>query len=432
LGFILAASGSAVGLGNIWRFPYVTQENGGGIFVLLYLACVFFIGFPVMLGELTLGRHAEKNPVGAYRSISRGWSFLGYLGVLTGAAILSYYGVVAGWTVGYLVKSIAGDLDPDAFGGFVADWRLQVGYLVAFLGLTAFVVAGGVRAGIERASSILMPVLLVLMIGLIVRGLTLPTAGDGLRFYLTPDLDKVTGVTAVSALGQAFFSLSLGMGAMITYGSYIRKDDNLVTSALSVVTFDTLVALLAGFLVFPVIGHGLECKGPTLVFVAMLDQFSRMPGGTIVAILFFLCLAVAALTSTVSLLEVPVAWLIDERGMSRRSAVAWVSGGTLLLGIPSALSLGAVPGLTQFIGEKSFLDVMDYLFGNLSLTIGAMLMSLFLVYRWGIGNAAEEVKRGYPRFGRFVAVWRVLLGFVVPLVTLGIFAYMLWTGEGLS
>ncbi len=432
IGFILAAAGSAIGLGNIWRFPYVTNENGGGMFVLLYLVAILFLGLPVMLAELTIGRHTEKNPVGAFGAIAPGWRFVGYLGVATGVAILSYYGVVAGWTVGYVVKSAAGTLDPGGFGAFIGDPTLQVGYMVAFMALTMVVVAFGVKEGIERMAQVLMPLLLLLMVGLVIRGLTLPTAAEGLHFYLYPNLDKITPKTVVFAIGQAFFSLSLGMGAMITYGSYLSKKDNLASSAAWVVGFDTVIALLAGFLIFPVIGKGLEKGGPTLVFVTMIEQFNAMAGGRWIALLFFLLLAIAALTSTVSLLEVATAYLVDEKGMKRRTAVVSVSAVTVALGIPSALSLGAVPGLSSIIGGKGFLDLMDFLFGNVSLTLGALLTCIFLAYRWGIGNAADEVASSYPQFRRWVMAWRILLGIVAPVAIATILVYVLVTGEGVG
>ncbi len=426
LGFVLAAAGSAIGLGNIWRFPFVTQQNGGGIFVLIYILFVAIIGFPVMLGELTIGRHTQKNPVGAYKSLAKGWVWLGYLCVAGGIGILSYYGVVAGWTVGYLVKSMTGDLDPQGFGKFLANAPLQIGYLVLFIGITGAVVAAGVQKGIERMSEVLLPLLFVLMIGLIIRAFTLPNAMEGLKFYLMPDFSKISASTFLAATGQAFFSLSLGMGAMITYGSYLDKKDNLVTSAIAVVSADTLIAILAGLLIFPVIGHGLGKGGPSLVFVTMIEQFSQMQGGQIVAILFFLLLAIAALTSTVSLMEVGVAYLVDEHGLSRPKAVGILMVPLLALGIPAALSLGAVDSLSNIVGGKGFLDIMDFVFGNLGLTIGALFMCIFLVYRWGIWKAAKEVLSGSPGFGKYVWVWKLLLGYVVPAFIVSLLVYNLY------
>ncbi len=431
LGFVLAAAGSAVGLGNIWRFPYVTQENGGGAFVLFYILAILVIGLPVMLGELTIGRHSQKNPVGAYRKIAPRWSFVGVLGVVTGIAILSYYSVVAGWTLGYVIKSIGGDLDPAAFGGFIGNAPLQIGYLLVFITVTGFVVALGVQKGIENMARVLMPLLVLLMLGLIVRGLMQPTAMDGLEFFLLPNFSAVSGKTVLYAVGQAFFSLSLGMGVMITYGGYIEKKDNLVTSAIAVVGFDTLIAIMAGFLIFPLIGHGLAKGGPTLVFITMIEQFNQMTGGRWVALLFFFMLAVAALTSTVSLLEVVTSYFVDEWKLTRRKSVVIVVAISVALGIPSALSLGAVPGLSNVVGGMGFLDLMDFLFGNLSLSIGAFLMCIFLVYRWGIQNAAQEILGSAPGFAPYVKGWRALMGGIVPLAILALILYMIVTGGSL-
>ncbi len=431
IGFILAAAGSAIGLGNIWRFPYVTQENGGGIFVLFYLLAVVAIGLPVMLAEITLGRHTGKNPVGAFGAIDPKWKFVGALGVLTGTAILSYYGVVAGWTLGYVLKSAQGELSPEAFGAFVADPVAQVSYMVLFLAVTALVVALGVQKGIERMSRFLMPLLLLLLLGLIVRSLTLPTAAEGLRFYLWPNFEAVSAKTFLFAVGQAFFSLSLGMGAMMTYGGYLSKKENLVSSAVAVVGLDTLIAILAGFLIFPVIGHSLDKGGATLVFVTMIQQFNTMPGGQIVALFFFVLLALAALTSTVSLLEVATAYLTDEWKLSRKFSVAILFLFCSLLAVPSALSLGAVDWLST-LGGKGFLGWFDFLFGNISLTLGALLTCLFLAYRWGVKNAAVEIAEGCSWFEPLLPLWRVLLGVVVPLAILVLLGYMLITGAGLG
>ncbi|GAB4297673.1 MAG: sodium-dependent transporter [Myxococcota bacterium] len=432
LGFILAASGSAVGLGNIWRFPYITAENGGGIFVLIYIVFVATVGLSVMLVELTIGRHAESNPVGALRKVAPGaLSSLGYLFVFTGIAILSYYGVVAGWTVGYLVKSVFGELDADSFGGFIQNPTLQISYLAFFILITTGVVYFGVKEGIEKMSTILMPILLLLLIALIARGLFLPTAAEGLKFYLVPDFDKVSVKTFLYAVGQAFFSLSLGMGAMITYGSYIEKKENLLTCASSVVFFDTLVAFLAGLLIFPVVGGVIEKGGPTLVFVTLIKIFHDMPGGQIIAIVFFLLLAIAALTSTVSLHEVATAYLVDERKLNRHIAVWLVGGITLLLGIPSALSLGAVKWLSGLLG-KGFLGIMDFVFGNIALTFGAMMLCIIAAYKWRLKNAVKEIEIGFPNFGKYKNIWGFFVSYISPLAIALMLIYVLITGEGLG
>ena len=442
LGFILAASGSAIGLGNIWRFPYATGANGGGAFVLIYLVCTLVLGLAVMWAELAVGRATQKNPVGALRALAprSPWVLLGYLGLLTGAAILSYYGVVAGWTLGYLYHGFRGNLsqgDPgEFFGAFVADWKQQVLYLALFMGLTMAVVGGGVRQGIERISKVLMPLLLLMLLGLIVNALMQPQAMAGLRYYLMPDFSQVTTMTFVYALGQAFFSLSLGMGAMLTYGSYMSRKEDLAKAGIYVVLFDTAIALMAGLIIFPVLGGAPRGGGPGLVFVVLIQQFRSMPAGWLVGQIFFLLLAVAALTSTVSLLEVVVSYLVDELKLKRIVAVLLSGVGILLVGVPSALSLGAVPGFSELmtIGGKpaGFLDVMNYLFGNLSLTVGALLLCLFVVLRWKPANAVAEIVSSAPWFRSLAKPWIVCVAVLCPLAVFGLLAYMLVTGQGLG
>ncbi|MBI4418265.1 MAG: sodium-dependent transporter, partial [Ignavibacteriales bacterium] len=327
IGFILAAAGSAIGLGNIWRYPYVTGQNGGAAFVLLYLGCVLLIGIPILLAELSLGRHTTLNPVGAFKKLSksRAWPLVGYLGVITGAGILSFYLVVAGWTLGYIVRTIIPS--SESFGQFVANPFEELGYFAAFLLLTMYVVLGGVERGIERWSKLLMPALFVILTLLIIYNLTLDGAMKGVEFYLSPDFSKIKGSTFLAALGQAFFSLSLGMGTMITYGSYISKKENIPVSAAAVALSDTLIAFLAGLMIFPALfAVAVEpTQGPSLVFEVLPRVFATMPGGVFLGLLFFILLAIAALTSTVSLLEVPVAFLVDQKQWTRKKAVLVVS-----------------------------------------------------------------------------------------------------------
>lgn len=419
-GFILAAAGSAIGLGNIWRFPYITGMYGGAAFVLVYLVCVFAIGIPLLIAELTLGRHTSLNPVGAIRAVSKSrfWPLVGYLGVITGVGILSYYAVIAGWTVGYIFRTIAHS--STGFGSFVADPVVEIGYFALFLLLTAGVVVGGVERGIERWSKILMPLLLVILLGLIAFALTLEGASGGVEFYLKPDLSKISGSTILAALGQAFFSLSLGMGTMITYGSYISKRENLALSAAGVALADTLIAVLAGLVIFPAlfsVGQA-PTQGPGLVFNVLPKIFEMMPGGTIVGVFFFILLAIAALTSTVSLLEVPVAFLVDQKKWSRRKAVVIVTLIVFIVGLPSALSQGAIPALgsVAWFGGMDFLGMMDFLFGNLSLTLGGLLLAILVGWIWGTRRASEELLLGAgPWYAALAPGWSFMLKFVCPL-----------------
>ncbi len=323
-GFILAASGSAIGLGNIWRFPYVVGEGGGAAFVVIYLGFVFLLGAAVMLAELALGRHTDRNPVGAFEATAPGtlWKLVGLIGVITGVAILSFYAVIAGWTVGYLFKTVTGGFSQTItaqesqaiFESFASNPTASVGLLFMFLAVTSMVVLRGVSGGIERVSKTLMPILFALLILLAIRSVTLSGAGAGLEFYLAPDFSRISAGTFPAALGQAFFSLSLGMGAMITYGSYVSKKINLVTSTGIICLFDTLIALLAGLIIFPALFHaGLSpASGVGLVFQVLPTLFAELPAGQLFGAAFFLLLAIAALTSTIALLEVPVSYVIDE------------------------------------------------------------------------------------------------------------------------
>ncbi len=423
MGFILAAAGSAVGLGHIWRFPYVTGENGGAAFVLLYIASVFVIGVPILFAELTLGRRTQRNPVGAIKTVAprSGWKYLGYLGVSCGVFILSYYALIAGWTFGYIFKTLV--RDSTSFQQFSDNAVLSALLYVIFILMTVGVVYGGVQKGIERWSKILMPVLPVILLSIIVYGLTLPGAMAGVRFYLRPDLSGVTGNTVLIALGQAFFANSLGMGTMVTYGSYLDRKQNIASSGIGVVSFGILISLLAGLAIFPaVFAMGKSpAAGPELVFVVLPEIFRMMPGGIVVGTLFFILLAIAALTSTISLLEVPVAFLIDEKGLRRKVATWLVGGVTVLFGIPSALSFGASDVFTRLpvFGGISFFGMMDYIFGNVALPLGGVMFALLVGWRWGIHEAIKEICQGNEKFrGLPSKVWGVLLRYVCPVVIL--------------
>jgi NSS family neurotransmitter:Na+ symporter len=423
LGFVLAAAGSAIGLGNIWRFPYVAGENGGAAFVILYLACILFICLPYLFAELIVGRVSHKNPVGALKAIAPNtpWWIVGGIGVLTGVFILSYYGVIAGWAFGYIFKGFAAA--DTTFGEFIANPTYVVPLFALFLGFTVVVVLGGVEAGIERFSKILMPILLVLMFVVIIRGLTLPGAQAGLEFYLKPDFSKITGGTVLAALGQAFFSLSLGMGAMITYGSYLPKTANIRNAGASVAVFDTGIALLAGLMIYPaVFATGKDPnEGPALVFDTLPAVFDAMPMGELIAVVFFILISIAALTSTVSLLEVVTSYVVDEHRWSRRKSVFTVAAITFVVGLPSALSQGAVPALGgegfSILGQGDFLSLMDFIWGNISLALGALLLSVFVGWIWGRRGAEAELKTGGENIpDGHVHVWWTFLKYVCPVV----------------
>jgi NSS family neurotransmitter:Na+ symporter len=424
IGFIFAAAGSAIGLGNIWRFPYIVGENGGAAFVLLYIIFVVLIGLPYMFAELALGRSSQKNPVGAIDSIKQGslWKWVGLLGVLTGIGILSFYGVIAGWTFGYILKTATGNIGE--FGDFVSNPVIVLLLFAFFMFITTMIVYGGVEGGIERWSKILMPVLFILLVGLIIYSNTLEGSGKGLTFYLQPDFSKITGRTMLAALGQAFFSMSLGMGLMITYGSYVSKKENLISSAFFIGLFDTVIAIMAGLIIFPALFAMGESPtaGPSLVFVVLPKLFTQMPGGIMVGAFFFILLSVAALTSTISLLEVPVAYMVDEKKVSRKKIVWIVAFVTYIIGIPSALSQGASDFFTEFsilperLSSPGFLGHMSFLWGDFSLALGAFLLSIFVGWVWGAKNAAMELESGSPFFAKSKPIWIFMIRYFIPIV----------------
>ena len=426
LGFILAASGSAVGLGNIWKFPYVVGQNGGGAFVLIYLICIFVIGTPIMLAEFTLGRKTNRNPVGAFDQLKPGstWTGIGYMGVLAGFLILSFYGVVGGWTFAYVAKSISGSVlafpSPkeagEFFGNFIGNTGEVLFYHALFMATCIAIVLRGIHGGIEKACNILMPTLVVILFLLMLRSLTLDGAMEGVAFYLTPDFSKITANVVLIALGQAFFSLSLGMGCMITYGSYLSEKENLTSSTVYVVIFDTLIALLVGMVIFPaVFAMGLEpTEGPGLVFSVLPTVFADMPLGRGVAVIFFVLLAIAAITSGISLLEVVVAYFIDQKGWERKRAVLWVGSAIFVFGVPSGLSFGIFADF-KLLG-MTFFDHVDNVASNYLLPLGGMLTAVFVGWVWGTQNAHKEIeKHDNGLMFPWAQCWEFLIRYITPV-----------------
>jgi NSS family neurotransmitter:Na+ symporter len=433
IGFVLAAAGSAVGLGNIWKFPYEAGQNGGAMFLLVYLIFTVIICYPIMVGEIAIGRKAKLDAYGSYKKIGgKKWGLLGLFGILCGVMILSFYNVVAGWAFGYFIEISFGKLlqEPDFgdfFGRYTADYWDNLIFSICFMVITAFIVVRGISGGIEKASKILMPTLFAILIGLIIYSLTLENAMDGVRFYLLPDVSKLNIETIYSALGQAFFSLSLGMGALITYGSYIDKNQNIITSAAMISVMDVAVAFLAGMLIFPLVfSQGqTPTEGPGLVFVVLPGIFEAMGPfvGRLVGGGFFLLLCFAALTSTISLLEVPVAYLVDEKKLPRTGVVWGLAALIFIIGLPSMLSQGAIPELSalSWYDDKSFLDFVAEVFSDISLPLGGALMSIFIAYRWKTKNMSEEIANGYPAYrGSFIEKFiNLVITFLAP-ITLGL------------
>lgn len=426
LGFILAAAGSAVGLGNIWRFPTEAASNGGGAFLIIYLICCFLIGFPVMMAEISMGRKTGKNPVGAFKALSSNkfYPLIGMWGVLCGVMILSFYTVVAGWTVSYVFEEIlffAGHPEWATWIGNTGNGWLNAIFSMAFMSATISIIMGGVSDGIERATKTLMPLLFVILVVLIGYVALQPGSSKGLTTYLSPDFSMVTPALIFDAMGQAFFSLSLGMGALITYGSYLSKKENVPQAAALVTTTDTIVAFMAGLLIIPAMylaqaqgitifdGSGDLIAGPALIFQVLPSLFHELGGlwGAALGVTFFVLLSVAALTSTISLLEVPVSYAIDEFQVRRKKAALYIGLGILTISLVISF-------------QTSLIGILDTVFSQIGLPLGGILICLFLSYEWKVENAFEELDTGNPGFSQSLVgkVWKIMVMIVCPIVIL--------------
>ena len=435
IGFILAATGSAVGLGNIWRFPYITGENGGAAFVFIYLVCILLLGLPILIAEIVIGRHTEKDPVGAFKAMLGGtkWEFVGYLGVASGFLILAFYSVVGGWTLGYIVKSLTGtaasiknvESAKTVFNDFISSpWETLL-YHFLFIAACMFIVTKGIKDGIEKWNKILMPLLFGILLILIIRGITMDGGMRGLSFYLNPDFSKITTKTIILALGQSFFSLSLGMGAMITYGSYLSPKEKILNSSVFILLFDTLIALFAGFAIFPAVFamNMSPAEGPGLVFHIIPTVFGNMAYGNVFLILFFVLLFIAALTSGMSLLEVVVAYIIDERGWSRRKAVYVFGSVIFLIGIPASLSFNVMKGVTVFLGNNYF-DFLEKLTTNYMLPIGGFFIAMALGWKYGLDKTIHELDPD-TRIISVKELWAFAIKFLSPFFLLVVFIMLI-------
>ncbi|MCF6139187.1 sodium-dependent transporter [Pseudalkalibacillus berkeleyi] len=431
-GFMLAAMGSAIGLGNIWKFPYITGENGGGAFIIVYLICIALIGIPIMLAEFSVGRNTQKDAVGSFKELTPGkpWFITGIFGVMSAFLILSFYGVVAGWALSYTTKAISGDLlavpaekMADHFGGFIGASLGPIIWQLLFMGLVIIIVVKGIKQGIEKWNKILMPTLGILLVVLAIRGLTLPGSGEGFSFLFSPDFSALNAEAVLVALGHAFFSLSLGMGTMITYGSYVPQNVKLPTAAVGVSMADTGFALLAGLAIFPaVFAFGMDPgAGPGLIFITLPAVFEQMPLGQFFSILFFLLISMAALTSAISILEVPVAYFMRKFEWTRKKAT-WILGTIIFLfGVPSSLSLGAWSEFTIF--GKGFFDAVDYLASNILLPLGGLLTALFV--GWALGKKKSLEIGGLREGGLWGMLWIWSLRLVAPILILIVMASVL-------
>jgi NSS family neurotransmitter:Na+ symporter len=429
IGFVLATAGSAVGLGNLWRFPYMTGTMGGGAFVLVYLLILIVVGVSLLLVEFTVGRSGKANAVDSYRKISPKMVWIGYLGFFSAFIFLSYFSVVGGWTIHYALSSLTGlfKLGADEMGGFFGDFIgnpvIPLIYHLIFMSATVYIIASGIEHGIEKWSMILMPALFVMMLILVVRSLTLPGAIAGVGWYLKPDFSKINLSVIVAALGQVFFSLSVGMSGMVTYASYLKRKDNLPKTALQVSLTDTAVALVAGFMIFPAIfAFGMEPgQGVGLMFITLPALFSQMPLGSIFSFIFFILVFIAALTSSISILEMPVAYIIEKKNMARPKAAILVGGISFVLGIAVSFSFGIWGGFTVF-GQNIF-GLFDYFGSNISLPLGALGASIAVGWFWNKKGATDEITNGgeLAQIRGVANTWYFLVKYIIPIFIFVIF-----------
>jgi len=429
--FVLAATGSAVGLGNIWKFPYIAGENGGGAFVLIYLVCIAVVGLPVMIAEIMLGRRGRRSPINTMAELSReegrssAWHFLGWSGVLAGFLILSYYSVIAGWAINYVLEMASGTFNGTSaervqtvFNELLADPLKLTMWHTLFIIATMVVVARGVRGGLEKAVMFLMPALFVLLIILLGYAMNSGAFMDGLAFLFTPDFSAISREGVLTAMGHAFFTLSLGMGAIMIYGSYMRSEDSIARTAIMIVIADTVVALVAGMAIFPIVfANGLEPgAGPGLVFQTLPLAFGQMGGGLLFGTLFFILLFFAAWSSSISLIEPAVTWLVENRRLKRVTASIICGVATWTLGMGTVLSFNLWSEVKWF--DKTFFDLLDFLTANIMLPLGGLFIAIFT--GWAMSRRSKEDEMATKHLFAFNA-WNFLLKYVTPLAVLIVF-----------
>lgn len=432
--FILAATGSAVGLGNIWKFPYITGENGGGTFVLVYLLCIALIGVPIMMAEIMLGRRGKQSPINTMKALakeecrSKSWKWLGWMGVIAGFLILSYYSVIAGWAMSYVFSTgggvflgVTADGANSIFTDLVSDPGRLLAWHTIFMVITMAVVARGVKNGLEKAVTLLMPLLFCMLVMVVLYSMTTGYFMEGVRFLFTPG--SIDGEGILIAMGHAFFTLSLGMGAIMVYGSYLSNEHSIVQASFLIALADTVVALLAGMAIFPIVfANGLEPgAGPGLIFQTLPIAFGHMPGGTIVGVVFFMLLVFAAWTSAISLIEPAVAYLVENKGMNRIFASVWIGGFTWLVGLGTVFSFNVWEDITFSIPflftDLTFFDTLDYLTANIMLPIGGLFIAIFAAWVMRESSVKEELAT-YPKM---YSAWRFLVRYITPVAVIVVF-----------
>ncbi len=436
IGFVLAAAGSAVGLGNIWRFPYLAAQYGGGIFLLVYIILAVTFGFALMCAEIAIGRKTGLSPIGAYAKLNKKFTFLGWLGALVPVIILPYYCVIGGWVTKYLTVFISGEHAAAAqdgfFDTFISSPMEPIGWFFIYLGITAIVVLLGVEKGIEKVSKVMMPVLIVLTVIIAVYSMTLPGALDGVVYYLKPNFEKLSVTTVLAAMGQLFYSMSLAMGIMITYGSYMKKDVSIESSVRQISAFDTGIAFLAGLMIIPSVfafSGGDETalgKGPGLMFVTLPKVFEAMQGGTVIGIVFFLLVLLAALTSSISLMETVVSIVMDKIHCNRRIACLIVFIASIVIGLPSALGYGTLADV-KVIG-MAFLDFFDFISNSVIMPIVALITCIFVGYILKPKAIIEEVEIS----GKFKAktLFTVVIKYIAPVCIVLILVFSILEATG--
>jgi len=429
--FILAATGSAVGLGNIWKFPYITGENGGGAFVIVYLVCIAAIGIPIMMVEILLGRRGRSTPINAMKRLcaeanaNPAWQIIGWSGMLAGFLILSFYSVIAGWALSYVLESMTGTFngaDAAVVGAHFDSLLASPGGLIfwhtIFMVMTMVVVARGVEQGLEKAVRFLMPALLVLLIIMVGYAMNMGEFMQGVSFLFNPDFSKITGNGILIAMGHAFFTLSLGMGAIMIYGAYLPRDASITKTSVIIAIADTLVALLAGLAIFPIVfANGLEPgSGPGLIFVTLPIAFGQMPGGLIFGTLFFILLSFAAWSSAISLIEPAVTWLVENKGIKRFRACVIAGVITWTVGLGTVLSFNKASDVKLF--DKTFFDLLDYLTANIMLPLGGLFMAIFAAWIIPKAMVKHELDSNHPELFK---TWLVLVKFVTPIAVIIVF-----------
>lgn len=434
IGVILATVGTAVGLGNVWRFPYIVGENGGGAFLVIYILSLLLLGIPGVIAEFIVGRHSHANAVDSFKKLApkTKWHWIGYSGVLAGFLIMGYYAVVVGWTLEYLTQAILGNLSGmsveqygQVFDQFAGHPYWPLVWMVIVMLISTFVVARGVSGGIEKISNVLMPVFFLIILVMVANSFFLPAAGQGMKYLFLPNFSELEPVAILIAIGQTFFSLSLGMGCLITYSSYFKKDVSLAKTATQVVSIDAMVAILSAMIIFPaVFSFGMQpTEGPSLVFKVLPNVFQQMPLGTLWSILFYALLFIAAITSLISLLEVVTAYIYENTSLTRRKAAFIVTGMVLVLGVFASMSFGPLQEVTLF--GKTIFDLLDFVTASILLPVGGFFISIFVGWFLDKRIIATELRIKHPKAHLFIKGYIYMLRFFVPACIFAVFLYSL-------